>query len=584
MPIPRKLPFPIFDDEDDWDAEAARTAGPSAPPPARSATQLPPNHFLAQRPVTPPPQTSVIAQRYWSSRARPDTSSLAAADFDVHVQTAFLPPEVPVARLGPELGGGWDNVELLLEQAQEEVKYLDGGGVGRLSHEWRHSVKQLEIPSISALQTLPLLRRAHVALSFLGHFYIHSTFPALSTLPKGIAVPWVAVSDKLGLPPILTYADTVLWNWRLIDPSLGIRPDNVDIVTTFTSSLSERAFFLLSLLCELEASPILRNMSATLDESFFADRLALPRIASYLLQIASQIDNLGTIINGATKGSFGPGGMWEIIPACFYWEIRPWFNGGTWMYEGVKENDDDEDDDEVAVGKEMEWGGPSAGQSSLVHAVDLFLGVDHSPRDGSTAGTSVAASSSKPTNNGTSSSSSSRPIRPLPGAVAVAPSPKASLEVEKRAAPKASDSTFMLRMMLYMPGHHRSFLHHLSSLHTPSASNSRPIPSVRTLAQTHSPQLAEAYDTAILAMKRFRDLHMRLVTVFIVSQARREPGKGSVFWQGWEDKRVEMEREKERREREQEHEKELVGTGGTALVTFLKTCRERTVEAALKAQ
>ena len=86
---------------------------------------------------------------------------------------------------------------------------------------------QLALPSLDALATLPLLRRAHLVLSFLGHFYIHSTFPSLNSIPTSIAVPWVAVSDKLGVPPILTYADTVLWNWKLIDPAQGLRAEYV---------------------------------------------------------------------------------------------------------------------------------------------------------------------------------------------------------------------------------------------------------------------------------------------------------------------------------------------------------------------
>lgn len=62
-------------------------------------------------------------------------------------------------------------------------------------------------------------------LSFLGHFYIHSTFPSSTVVPAPLAVPWVLVSDRLGLPPILTYSDTVLWNWRLIDRTCGIRAE-----------------------------------------------------------------------------------------------------------------------------------------------------------------------------------------------------------------------------------------------------------------------------------------------------------------------------------------------------------------------
>lgn len=37
-------------------------------------------------------------------------------------------------------------------------------------------------------------------------------------LPRTLAVPFWEVSQRLGLPPILTHADAVLSNWRKKDP------------------------------------------------------------------------------------------------------------------------------------------------------------------------------------------------------------------------------------------------------------------------------------------------------------------------------------------------------------------------------
>lgn len=304
-------------------------------------------------------------------------------------------------------------------------------------------------------------------------------------------------------------------------------------------------------------------MSATLDEAFFADEVALGRIASNLARISTTTDELTLLMRNATKGSFGHQGRETIVPAVFYWEIRPWFNGGRWFYEGVGEDEEDIE----AGGKEMEWGGPSAGQSSLVHALDLFLGVDHTPRPTKTAVEPHSATST----------ASMDPSAPLP------PCPPAAM-AQAKAIP-TSDSTFMIRASQYMPSHHRAFLRHLSALHTPSASNPSPIASLRSLATTYPVQLEQSYDEAIRAMKRFRDEHMRLATVFIVSQARREPGKDTVFWAGWEAKRLEREAAAELEKaskggKEKEREK-MMGTGGTDLVTFLKGCRDRTVEAFL---
>ena len=352
---------------------------------------------------------------------------------------------------------------------------------------------------------------------------------------------------------------------------------NLAITTTFTSTPSESAFFLLSLYCELYGPVVLRLMSATLDEAFFADAQAIERIGRHLAEIAGVLDGLGAIMVGGTKGAFGPGGRERIVPEVFYWGIRPWFNGGAWVYEGVGLDGAD---------LPAEWGGPSAGQSSLVHALDLFLGVDHTPRapppttDVPTAPAAAGAAANTAANTASTSAVSVAPARPI--TVKVAPSPM-------------TDDTFMARASAYMPAHHRFFLHHLASLHTPSPANPAPVPSVRDLAIRHEDRLAALYDAAVSAMKRFRDDHMKLVAVFIVTQARRAPPQDSVFWPEFEAKRVEREVEQAREAVERlrvEREggvvalkkaEKMMGTGGTDLVTFLKGTRDRTKEALLAA-
>lgn len=104
------------------------------------APPLPTGHFLATRPITPPPTQRVRSERPYAERARPDTSTLAAADYDVSVYTGFLPPEEPISRLELE---GWTGIEECLEEGQREALELAGGAVGRLSDEWRQRVEQV---------------------------------------------------------------------------------------------------------------------------------------------------------------------------------------------------------------------------------------------------------------------------------------------------------------------------------------------------------------------------------------------------------------------------------------------------------
>lgn len=338
---------------------------------------------------------------------------------------------------------------------------------------------------------------------------------------------------------------------------------NVTIHTTFTSTPSEISFFLLSLLSELYAPQLLRLMSSTLDEAFFADRLALTRISDHLLRISSIILDLGNLMVDATKGHFGPvpvasltsvtsEARAEIGPGDFYWNIRPWFNAGKRTFLGGGEFGED---------VELNYGGPSAGQSSLVHALDLFLEVDHAPRTPPpTPSTSTPAPQSI-------SLLLTTPTRPV--ARTLSKSPNSPLPLH--------DATFMTRMSHYMPSPHRSFLTHLStlsSMRNPYPSSSPP--SVRLLATTYtsaSSNLAESYNTAVREMKIFRDKHFLLVHRFIMGPSRSEPAVGSVWREEWEVKQTEKKKE--------DSGDALKGTGGTQLVRFLKECRTRTEETML---
>lgn len=81
-------------------------ASPQEPPIFQPDTEemvvLTPDHFLAL------PRPDVAAPR---PAGAPDTSTLAAHDFDVDNRTGFMPPQPPLTRLPPR----WEQWELALE-------------------------------------------------------------------------------------------------------------------------------------------------------------------------------------------------------------------------------------------------------------------------------------------------------------------------------------------------------------------------------------------------------------------------------------------------------------------------------------
>ncbi|KAI0260420.1 tryptophan 2,3-dioxygenase [Gloeopeniophorella convolvens] len=468
---------------------------------------LAPNHFLAQpRPdafLGPP--VGVV-----------DTTTLAAHDFDVDTRTGFMPPDPPLARLPAQ----WELWEQLLGDAQMRKLQL-GRKAGiteeekALSESWRSHARELPtLPTRDLRQSELLLRRAHHVLAWTMHFYIHSLPPdAEIRIPAPIAVPLLEVCTQLQLPPLMTYSDDVLYNWALKVPSAEPTPalDNLRCLTLFTGTRDEEEFYLSSARIELRGVDALELMRATMDELFVGDEIAARRITHYLGSLVQVLDDLSSILLAVRDG---------CAPETFYNDIRPWFNGADsgsrkWTFEGLAERP------ELTLPTELS--GPSAAQSSLIHALDAFLGVDH---------TLPVASAGAPT----------------PDPASVDPSPAGAHE-----PPKAP---FLTRMRAYMPRHHRNFLRHLAAV---------PRPLRAAVARMDDAALTDAYNAALDALRRFRDAHMRIVAIFIVGPSRR-PASG-----------VPALREDDIAEAVQgTGQGPLRGTGGTDLVRFLKGVRDRT--------
>lgn len=398
------------------------------------------------------------------------------------------------------------------------------GGSRSKDQLWRAGIQSMPVlETIDLEASMPLMRRAHLVLTFLLHFYAHtfSDKPRPLPIPESISIPLLTISPKLGLPPILTYSDTVLYNFAsTINAPVSTTNQPSRALVTFTNTKSEEQFYVISAKCEIAGAEALKIMRQSLDELFLNDELALRRLTIYLKRLAKQIDKIGDITLSMIQ---------HIDPSEFYHLIRPWFKGGDsdgaqsagWAFLGVANDQGGTAAENMADIPASDgtthgrlFSGPSAGQSSLIHAIDIFLTVDHSPSE--------------------------------------------------KEGDNLNEHTFVKRMLQYMPLPHRSFLEHLANHPT----TVRPV--ITHYAETH-PRLAAAYDSALDALRRFREKHMRIVSIFIVQQARQPPPERIRVLLGLE---------------EQEIEAvgpvvigELRGTGGSPLFQFLKRCRDNTTRA-----
>ena len=391
------------------------------------------------------------------------------------------------------------------------------------------------------------------------HFYIHSLPPdAEIRIPAPITLPLLQICVQLQLPPVITYSDDVLYNWALKVPSTEPTPalDNLRCLTLFTGTRDEEEFYLASARIELRGVDALEIMRATMDELFVGDTLAARRITRYLQSLVRVLDDLARLLLAVRDG---------CDPDVFYHAIRPWFNGADsgskkWTFEGL--------DDDAATGLRVppELSGPSAAQSSLIHSLDTFLGIDHTSP------------------NPAHSPSSSPPVTPTPNLEAGAPTIAAA-----HVPPKVP---FLTRMRAYMPRHHRNFLRHLGAA---------PRPLRTAVARMGDVALTEAYNAAVDGLRRFRDAHLRIVAFYIVGPSHRGSHHTSVTAAstlGAQVTTVAADADEVAAAKVCAGEKSieigtgtgevtgaaqrlLRGTGGTDLIKFLKGVRDHTAEAAL---
>ncbi|EGV60303.1 tryptophan 2,3- dioxygenase [Yamadazyma tenuis] len=121
-----------------------------------------------------------------------------------------------------------------------------------------------------------------------------------------------------------------------------------------------------------------------------------------------------------------------------------------------------------------------------------------------------------------------------------------------------SESNFMNEMREYMPRPHREFLQKIESIST--------ISEYVTSRRDQYPELTLSYDASLAMLKSFRDKHIQIVTRYIILQAKKgsKLGSSSTMRSGLAKSRSKKKEEEQR------------GTGGTALLPFLKQCRDET--------
>ncbi|KAF8443459.1 indoleamine 2,3-dioxygenase subfamily [Terfezia claveryi] len=430
-------------------------------------------------------------------------------DHSISCRNGFLPDHLPIRRLSDRYYEPWED---LVDNLQALI----------LTKRVRAAVNLLPLLSVSRLRTEPELQRAYSILGFICHSYIWGGDRPAQRLPACISVPFLRISEALEIVPVASYAGVALWNYRTLFGSQEI--DNLkDLATlqTFTGSLDESWFYLVSVAIEARGAPVVPRMLEAIAAAREGDVDTVLEFLNFFAQILEELTAL--LVR-----------MYESCdPHVFYFKIRPFLAGSKNMAEaGLPQGVWYEDED--GKGSWRQYSGGSNAQSSLIQAFDLILGIGHRP-------TGIK----RPTGD----------------------------DSHKHGSAPPQKHNFIEEMREYMPGPHRRFLERLASV-----ANIRPFVD----AHRDNQDLCDAFDSCLAMLRGFRDKHIQIVSRYIILQAKNAKKLSTEAAKITQNVlSTPATTQKANLASTKATKNGLTGTGGTALIPFLKQARDETGEPAM---
>ena len=280
-------------------------------------------------------------------------TTIKLEDYDVSQECGFLPTVSPASAKLPEVFGQLQRTAVVLPKLLTTSKI-------------RQAIESVpEVDVDREIWDEMQLRRLMLLYSFLTHAYVWGEPTPAKILPRNIAVPFDKVSQKMGRPPILSYASYVLDNWVRINDKKLLANGNIIISQNFLGGLDENWFVLIHIDIETEAAPALAAIP-TIMAGIESNNVGI--VISALQDIKNAWKKINAIMKRMPEG---------CDPYIYYNRIRPYLNG--WknnqalpeglIYEGV-----------TAYGeKPQKFLGATGAQSAIVPTMDALLNIAHEP-------------------------------------------------------------------------------------------------------------------------------------------------------------------------------------------------------------
>ena len=271
------------------------------------------------------------------------------ADFGITKEFGYMQTVDPVAHLGTE-NAEWDAL------ASDLPKQLMGTG-------FRERVHAMPPFNVQALSGEGEIRRAMLALSYIGQAYQWCDTTAAHTLPAVLAQPWYAVGQLVGRPPILSYSSYSIDNWRRLDSSGPIECGNIALLQCFLGGQDEEWFILIHIDIEKKAG---RALQAIEDAQHAVVANDADKLDAALRELRDGIQSMYDVLARMPEKCDPYVYFHRVRPYIFGWKNNPALPNGV-VYEGVSELGD----------KGMTYRGETGAQSAIVPALDGALGIEH---------------------------------------------------------------------------------------------------------------------------------------------------------------------------------------------------------------
>jgi indoleamine 2,3-dioxygenase len=229
----------------------------------------------------------------------------------------------------------------------------------------RAFIENLSVVSPQAIAELDDLqaRMAMVHYSFLVQAYIWGAETPASFLPAALAIPIVALAERLGQQPLMQYSGYVLDNWGVLDPAKGVSLDNIYMVQKFAGGTDEAWFVLVHVAIEAKAGAALALYGPLIEAAANGDAARAEALLGQIVAIWAEINALFDRMPEQCDPYIY---FRRVRPYIHGWKDNPALGAGV-VYRGVERFGD----------APQTFRGQTGAQSSIVPSMDALLGVGH---------------------------------------------------------------------------------------------------------------------------------------------------------------------------------------------------------------